>query len=82
MKRAVRKGYNPAKNLQNRGSGGKKRKEVPLEQIIALKQKDLTYEEISATLKGFGYAVSRATVHRRYKEWEKQQELERSNRSD
>lgn len=73
MQRAVReKGFNPAKNLRNRGAGGREKKEVPIEQIVALKQKDLTYEEISATLKGFGYTVSRATVHRRYKEWEQE----------
>lgn len=73
MQRAIReKGFNPAKNLRNRGAGGREKKEVPIEQIVALKEKDLTYEEISATLKGFGYSVSRATVHRRYKEWEKE----------
>lgn len=75
MKRAVKeKGYNPAKNLKNQGQGGREKKEVPMEQIVALKQKKLTYEEISATLKGFGYEVSRATVHRRYKEWLAEQE--------
>jgi DNA invertase Pin-like site-specific DNA recombinase len=75
MKRAVKeKGYNPAKNLKNQGQGGREKKEVPVEQIVALKQKKLTYEEISATLKGFGYEVSRATVHRRYKEWLAEQE--------
>lgn len=75
MKRAVKeKGYNPAKNLKNQGQGGREKKEVPIDQIVALKQKKLTYEEISATLKGFGYEVSRATVHRRYKEWLAEQE--------
>jgi DNA invertase Pin-like site-specific DNA recombinase len=75
MKRAVKeKGYNPAKNLKNQGQGGREKKEVPVEQIVALKQKKLTYEEISATLKGCGYEVSRATVHRRYKEWLAEQE--------
>lgn len=72
MQRAVReKGYQPSRNLKNKGMGGREKKEVPIEQIVALKQKKLTFEEISATLKGFGYDVSRATVHRRYKEWEK-----------
>jgi DNA invertase Pin-like site-specific DNA recombinase len=76
MKRAVKeKGYNPAKNLKNQGLGGREKKEVPIEQIVALKQKKLTYEEISATLKGFGFDVSRATVHRRYKEWLAEQEV-------
>ena len=75
MKRAIReKGYNPAKNLKNQGMGGRERKDIPVEQIVALKQKNLTFEEIAATLKGFGYPVSRATVHRRYQEWKNQQE--------
>ncbi|RAL22593.1 YneB family resolvase-like protein [Thermoflavimicrobium daqui] len=72
MQRAIReKGYDPSKNLKNRGLGGRDRKEVPIEQIISLKKKNLTFEEIAATLKGFGYDISRATIHRRYKEWEK-----------
>lgn len=72
MQRAVReKGYKPSRNLKNKGMGGREKKEVPIEQIVALRQKKLTFEEISAMLKGFGYHVSRATVHRRYKEWEK-----------
>lgn len=75
MQRAVKeKGYNPAKNLKNQGLGGREKKEVPVEQIVALKEKKLTYEEIAATLKGFGYDVSRATVHRRYREWKQSQE--------
>lgn len=72
MQRAVReKGYDPSRNLKNKGMGGREKKEVPIEQIVALKEKRLTFEEISATLKGFGYDVSRATVHRRYTEWKK-----------
>jgi len=75
MKRAIReKGYNPARNLKNQGMGGRERKEIPVEQIVALKEKNLTFEEIAATLKGFGYPVSRATVHRRYQEWKHQQQ--------
>ncbi|PTX55065.1 DNA invertase Pin-like site-specific DNA recombinase [Melghirimyces profundicolus] len=70
MRRAVReKGFNPARNLKNQGQGGRSRKDVPMEQILALKEKKLTFEEIAATLQGFGYDVSRATVHRRYREW-------------
>ncbi|SHE37320.1 Site-specific DNA recombinase [Seinonella peptonophila] len=77
MQRAIReKGYNPTRNLKNQGTGGREKKRVPVEQIVALKRKKLTYEEISATLKGFGYNVSRATVHRRYQEWLKNQQLE------
>lgn len=71
MQRAVReKGFNPSRNLKNKGMGGREKKEVPIEQIVALRQKKLTFDEISATLKGFGYHVSRATVHRRYTEWQ------------
>jgi len=69
MRRAVKQGFNPIRNLKNRRSGGREKKEVPLEQIVALREKNLTYEEIAATLKGFGYSVSRATIHRRYQEW-------------
>lgn len=77
MKRAVHeKGFNPMRNLKNQGLGGREKKKIPVEQIVALKQKKLTYEEIAATLKGFGYEVSRATVHRRYQEWLKNQQLE------
>ncbi|SEN31713.1 Site-specific DNA recombinase [Lihuaxuella thermophila] len=74
MQRAIReKGFDPTRNLKNQGLGGREKKEVPVEQIIALKDKKLTFEEIAATLKGFGYDVSRATVHRRYQEWLKNQ---------
>ncbi|MGA8941506.1 MAG: recombinase family protein [Thermoactinomyces sp.] len=77
MQRAIReKGYNPARNLKNQGLGGREKKDVPLEQIIALREKKLTFEEIAATLKGFGYPVSRATVHRRYQEWRNKQKME------
>lgn len=82
MQRAIReKGYQPARNLKNQGLGGREKKEVPIEQIVALKDKKLTFEEITATLKGFGYDVSRATVHRRYQEWNKQQ-LEETQEED
>ena len=77
MQRAVHeKGYDPSRNLKNRGMGGREKKEVPIEQIVSLKKKKLTFEEIAATLKGFGYDVSRATVHRRYTEWKKSKRLE------
>ncbi|SDC14560.1 Site-specific DNA recombinase [Melghirimyces thermohalophilus] len=70
MRRAIHeRGYNPAVNLKNQGQGGRSRKEVPIERIVDLKEKRLTFEEIAATLQGFGYDVSRATVHRRYREW-------------
>ncbi|WP_241154280.1 YneB family resolvase-like protein [Staphylospora marina] len=75
MRRAIReKGFDPSRNLSNRGKGGRDRKEVPIEQIVALKEKNLTFDEITATLRGFGYRISRATVHRRYREWKESQE--------
>ncbi|QKG84437.1 recombinase family protein [Kroppenstedtia pulmonis] len=70
------KGFNPAHNLKNRGMGGRSKKKVPVEDIIALKEKNLTFEEIAATLQGWGYEVSRATVHRRYREWSQEKDRE------
>lgn len=70
MKRAVEKGYRPEINLKNRGNeAGRIRKEVPVTEIVRLRENELTYEEIAATLRGFGYEISRATVHRRYMEY-------------
>jgi hypothetical protein len=34
-----------------------------------LRHNGLTFAEIAATLSGFGYPVSKATVHRRYREY-------------
>jgi DNA invertase Pin-like site-specific DNA recombinase len=73
MKRAVQQGYNPRDNLKNgKPAPGREKKEVPLKEIIALRKKDLTFQEITNTLNGLGYHVSKATVHRRYKEYEEQ----------
>ncbi|MFS0643411.1 recombinase family protein [Siminovitchia sp. 179-K 8D1 HS] len=70
MKRAVAKGYQPEKNLKNRGNrNGRERTEVPVEEIFRLRQNNMTFEEIAATMRGFGFKVSKATVHRRYKEY-------------
>jgi DNA invertase Pin-like site-specific DNA recombinase len=70
MKRAIQNGYKPQKNLHNLGGeGGREKKEVPLEEIIRLRKNNLTFAEIAATLRGFGYPVSKATVHRRYLEY-------------
>mgnify|MGYP001314943275 CR=1 FL=1 len=75
MERAIRNGYNPAENLANRGeNAGRDRKEVPVEEIARLREKGLTFRDIAATLRGFGYAVSKATVHRRYQEYIREQE--------
>ncbi|WCK52376.1 recombinase family protein [Aneurinibacillus sp. Ricciae_BoGa-3] len=68
MQRAIAAGYRPEKNLKNIDKGGRKRNDLPMEDIIRLRSKKLTFEEIAATLRGLGYEASRATVHRRYKE--------------
>ncbi|GMB09712.1 DNA invertase Pin-like site-specific DNA recombinase [Thermolongibacillus altinsuensis] len=74
MQRAVSKGYRPEKNLRNMGqNAGRERKEVPIEEIVRLRKNELTFAEIAATLRGFGYDVSKATVHRRYQEYVKEQ---------
>ncbi|RSD28823.1 YneB family resolvase-like protein [Mesobacillus subterraneus] len=70
MKRAIDHGYKPQRNLKNQGDhAGRDRKEMPIEEIIRLRNNGLTFAEIAATLRGFGYDVSKATVNRRYLEY-------------
>jgi DNA invertase Pin-like site-specific DNA recombinase len=69
MHRAIAAGYRPEKNLKNIDQGGRKRNDLPLDDIIRLRNKKLTFEDIAATLRGLGFDASRATVHRRYKEY-------------
>jgi DNA invertase Pin-like site-specific DNA recombinase len=70
MNRAIQNGYNPQKNLRNLGlKAGREKKEVPIDEIVRLRKNKLTFAEIAATLRGFGYQVSKATVHRRYLEY-------------
>lgn len=79
MKRAIRDGFRPEKNLSNRGNlHGRERIDIPLDEIIRLRNNKLTFEEIAATMRGFGYDVSKATVHRRYKEYQDQLETQES----
>lgn len=69
MKKAIEKGYNPANNLSNRNQGkGRERIDFPIDEVIRLRKNGLTFAEVATTLRGFGYDVSKATVHRRYKE--------------
>jgi len=69
MKRAVSRGYDPSKNLTNKDEApGRKRIKFPIEEVVRLKDNNMTFEEITKTLNGLGYNVSKATVHRRYKE--------------
>lgn len=70
MKRAVIQGYKPEKNLKNLGEhSGREKIEVPIGEIVRLRKNELTFSEITATLRGFGYNISKATVHRRYQEY-------------
>lgn len=70
MNRAIENGYRPQDNLSNIDKGGGREKiDVPIEDILKLRSKKLTFLEIAATLRGVGYDVSKATVHRRYKEY-------------
>lgn len=70
MKKAVSEGYRPEKNLKTKGNPeGRERIDVPLEEVVRLRNAGLTYEEISMTLKGLGFNISKATVHRRYIEY-------------
>lgn len=69
MNRAIENGFKPQDNLKNQDQGGGREKiEVPIEEILKLRDKKLTFHEIAATLRGVGFEVSKATVHRRYKE--------------
>ena len=71
MQRAVHNGYKPQRNLKNQGkNAGRERIKAPIDELIRLRQNGLTFSEIAATLRGFGYSISKATVHRRYKEYE------------
>lgn len=75
MKRAVEQGYKPEKNLKNLGEhSGRDKIEVPVLEIVRLRKNGLTFSEIAATLRGFGYNISKATVHRRYQEFIEEQE--------
>ncbi|WP_099158187.1 YneB family resolvase-like protein [Virgibacillus ndiopensis] len=70
MRRAVHDGYDPSKNLSNRDKApGRERKIFPIDEVIQLRNKNLTFAEIANTLNGMGYSVSKATVHRRYQEY-------------
>lgn len=75
MKRAVENGYRPELNLTRRGNPeGRDRIEVPINEIVNLREKGLTFKEIATTLNGLGFQVSKATVHRRYVEYVEENE--------
>ncbi|WP_101843970.1 YneB family resolvase-like protein [Halobacillus sp. Marseille-P3879] len=70
MRKAVANGYTPQKNLSNQHlAKGRERVGFPVEEVVRLRNNKLTFKEIAATLRGLGYNVSKATVHRRYQEF-------------
>ncbi|WP_456275400.1 YneB family resolvase-like protein [Bacillus sp. AK128] len=70
MQRAINNGFSPERNFKNIGnSPGRSKIEAPIEEIIRLRHNELTFLEIALTLNGLGYEISKATVHRRYKEY-------------
>lgn len=72
MKKAIQKGFNPAENLTNRDQApGRKRIDFPIEEVVRLRNNKMTFEEIANILNGLGFNVSKATVHRRYREHQK-----------
>jgi len=76
MKRAVSQGFRPEKNLKSKGNPeGRERIDAPVEEIVRLRKAGLTYDEIASTLKGLGFEISKATIHRRYIEFVESQEV-------
>ncbi|MEN1969955.1 recombinase family protein [Lentibacillus sp. N15] len=70
INKAINDGYDPSKNLTNRNQApGRERKTFPIGEVDRLRKKKLTFAEITHTLNGMGYSVSKATVHRRYQEY-------------
>lgn len=69
MNKAIKNGYDPTRNLTNRNkASGRDRIDFPIEEVFRLRHNKLTFEEIANVLNGMGFEVSKATVHRRYKE--------------
>ncbi|WP_047985210.1 YneB family resolvase-like protein [Ornithinibacillus californiensis] len=69
IKKAIANGYDPTQNLSNQNlSPGRERKDVPIKEIVRLRENGLTFSEIATTLNGLGYHISKATIHRRYQE--------------
>ncbi|GAB2548497.1 YneB family resolvase-like protein [Gracilibacillus alcaliphilus] len=80
MRKAVQNGFDPARNLSNQDQArGRERKEFPIQEVVRLKENHLTFREIASVLQGMGYDVSKATVHRRYQEF---QSLEKKGYQD
>ncbi len=77
VRRAItERGFRPELNLKNMGEGGRSRIDTPMSEIVRLRRLGLTFREIALTLRGMGFDVSKATVHRRYQEWSAEQAAE------
>lgn len=71
IKKAINeRGYQPAHNLKNISQGGRDKIDLPIEEICNLRKKGLTFAEVATILCGLGYKCSKATVHRRYQEYQ------------
>lgn len=70
IKKAVESGYAPEKNLKGLHNGGRLKKEVPVQEIVRLRDRGMTFHEVAATLRGLGYDLSKATANRRYREYQ------------
>lgn len=72
MKKAIEDGYDPSQNLKKRDQApGRERKDFPIDEVVRLRNNHLTFQEITNILNGLGYGISKATVHRRYIEFQK-----------
>lgn len=72
MKKAVREGYNPRQNLSNYNKApGKERITFPIEEVVRLRGEGMTFMEITNILNNLGFQVSKATVNRRYNEYQR-----------
>ncbi|SDN30773.1 YneB family resolvase-like protein [Alkalicoccus daliensis] len=74
MVKAVENGYHPEDNLKRAGQGGRKRQDAPMKEILRLRKNGMTFYEIAVMLRGLGFSISKATVHRRYKEYQERSE--------
>lgn len=72
INKAIEDGFNPVDNLKNKTyAPGRKRLKFPIEEVVRLKKNKLTFSEITKVINGMGYNVSKATVNRRFLEYQK-----------
>lgn len=69
MRKAIESGYRPEDNFHGTQQGGRSRNVLPVEEIVRLRQRGMTFHEVAATLRGLGHEISKATAHRRYQEY-------------